>query len=191
MQEFIQQITFRKKVATYLIISFVLLISVAFFYLTATETWAMGIEKLGEERYTARMNDSYLYAALLSLMAIPLILALNPFFKSYIEAIKKLSKPEMERLQKQNETAPFFNKYLPGFIAKDKSILFFKFFKTSEIYYSDITKITVGQTRGGYYLHIKTKSSFYIVVIAERYAALINMINHCKAVNPEIAVSFP
>lgn len=177
--------------ATYLIIGFVLLISGAFFYLTASETWRMGIEILGKERYTTRMSDSYLYSALLSFMAVPLILALNPFFKSYIEVIKTLSNPEMERLKKQNETAPFFNKYLPGFIAKDKSILFFKFFKTTEINYSDITKITVGQTRGGYYLHIKTKSSFFIAVIAERYDTLVNLIKFCKEVNPNIAVSWP
>lgn len=191
MRQFIQQIKKRKRIATYLIIGLVLLISGAFFYLTANETWAMGIEKLGEERYTARMKDSYLYAALLSLMAIPLILALNPFINRYIEVVNTLSKSEMERLQKQNEVAPFFNKYLPGFIAKDKSILFFKFFKTTEIHYKDIDKITLGHTKGGYYLHIKTKTSFFIGVMAENYSTLISMIEYCKEINPEIAVSSP
>jgi hypothetical protein len=191
MHQFIQQIRFRKKVATYLIISFALLIAVGFFYLTASETWFMGVEKLGEDRYTARMNDSYLYAALLSLMALPLILALNPFFKGYIRAVNTLSKSEMERLEKQNETAPFFNKYLPGFIAKDKSILFFKFFKTTEISYFDITKISLGHAKGGYYLRIKTKTSFFIGLMAESYPTLLRLIEYAKEVNPKIDVSLP
>jgi len=191
MQAFIQQIKFRKKIATYFIIGVVLLISAGFFYITASETLAMGIELLGEERYTARMNDSYLFAALLLLMAIPMHFSLNPFFKRYIEVVKTLSNSEIERLHKQNETAPLFNSYLPGYIAKDKSVIFFKLFRTTEIRYADITKISLSSARRGYFLHIKTKQSFFIGMMAESFVNLSKLIALCKEVNPGIVVSLP
>lgn len=191
MEEFIQHIKFRKKIATCLICSFMFLIAGGFFYLTASETWSYGIEKLGEERYTARMNDSYLYASLLLLLAVPLALSLNPFFKAYIQAVQALSKAELERLQIQNETAPFFNKYLPGYIAKNKTVVFFKFLRTTEIPYAAITKINLSVTRGGYHLHIKTKSSFFIGLMAENLENLSRLIDLIKEANPEVVVSKP
>jgi len=191
MEEFIQQIKFRKRIGSCLIIGFVFLLAGGFFYLTASETWSYGIEKLGEERYKARMNDSYLYALLLLLLAVPLVFSLNPFFKAYIQVVQTLSKQELQRLQIQNETAPFFNKYLPGYIAKDKAVVFFKFLRTTEIRYADITKINLSATRGGYHLHIKTKSSFFIGLMAENRENLSRLIDFIKEANPEVLVSKP
>lgn len=191
MEEFIRQIKFRKKVGTYLIILFVFLIASAFFFLTASETWNYGIEKLGEERYNARMKDSYLYAFLLMLMAVPLVISLNPFIKAYIQVVQTLSKSEMERLQKQNETAPILNRYLPGYIAKEKSVVFFKFLRTTEIPYADITKVKLSRARGGYFLHIKTKSSFFIASMGESYLNLSQLADFIKEANPEVIVSKP
>lgn len=191
MEEFIRQIKFRKKIGTCLIIGFVFLIAGGFFYLTASETWSYGIEKLGEENYNARMKDSYLYASLLMLMAVPLVICLNPFIKAYIQVVHTLSKSEMERLNKQNETAPILNKYLPGYIAKEKSVVFFKFLRTTEIAYADITKIKLSRVRGGYFLHIKTKSSFFIGTMGESYLNLSQLTDFIKEANPEVVVSKP
>ena len=188
MQEFIQQLRHRKKIATYAILVLVFAFSVGFFYLTASETWAYGIEKLGEERYAARMKDSYLYAAALSLMAVPLIWSLQPFFNRYEEELKKLSQSEMERLKVQNQTAPFFNKYLPGYIAKDKSIIFFKFLRTTEIRYADITKMHLSIARASFLLHVTTKTSFFIGIMGENFDNLDKMMKYAKEVNPEIEI---
>ena len=188
MHEFIQKIYARKKTATYLIIGLVIIIAGLFFFLTASETWNYGIEKLGEERYNARMKDSYLISSFLLLMAVPFILALNPFFKRYVEEIQKLSISEIERLKEQNKTAPFFNRYLPGYIIKDKSVLFFKFLRTTEIPYSEITKVRLSPTRGGYHLHIKTKSSFFIGLMAENIQNLRYLANFIKQANPEVTI---
>jgi len=192
MEEFIQNIKYRKRVGSLLILGFVFAIVAGFFFLTASETWALGKEKLGEERYDARMNDSYQYAAFLLLMAVPMILAMNPFFNSYIKVVKTLSKTAMERLQLQNETAPFFNRYLPGYIAKDKSVVFFKFLKTTEIHFADITKINLTRgSRGGYFLHIKTKSSFFIGLMGEKLPNLILLIDQIKETNASVTVNLP
>lgn len=120
MEKFIQQIKFRKKVGTYLIILFVFLIASAFFLSDSKRNLELRNRKTREERYNARMKDSYLYAFLLMLMAVPLVISLNPFIKAYIQVVETLSKSEMERLQKQNETAPILNKYLPGYIARNR-----------------------------------------------------------------------
>lgn len=192
MEEFIQNIKYRKRIGSLLILGFVFAIAAGFFFLTASETWALGKEKLGEERYIARMNDSFQYACFLLLMAVPMILALNPFFNSYIKVVKTLSKTEMERLQLQNETAPFFNRYLPGYIAKDKSVVFFKFLKTTEIHFADIAKINLTRApRGGYFLHIKTKSSFFIGLMGEKLPNLLLLIDQIKEGNASIIVTLP
>lgn len=188
MHEFLQQLQFRKKIATYAILVLVFAFAAGFFYLTASETWAYGLEKLGEERYNARMNDSYLFAGLLLLMAVPLIWALKPFFKAYEVEIKKLLKAEIDRLIIQNNTAPFFNKYLPGYIAKDKSVVFFKFFRTTEIRYADITKMHLSIARASFLLHITTKTSFFIGIMAENFDNLDKMMKYAKEVNPEIEI---
>ena len=189
MHEFIQQIYVRKRRATYIIIGIVVIISGSFFYLTASETWNYGIEKLGEERYSARMRDSYLISLFLLLMAVPFILALNPFFNRYIEEIQKLSISEMSELTTQNKTAPFFNRYLPGYIIKDKSVLFFKFLRTSEIAYAEIINVNVSVTRGGYHLHIKTKSSFFIGLMSENIENLRYLTNYIKQANPKAIIN--
>lgn len=192
MEEFIQNIKYRKRVGSLLILGFVFAISVGFFFLTASETWALGKEKLGQERYGARMKDSYQYAAFLLLMAVPMILAMNPFFNSYIKVVKTLSKTAMERLKLQNESAPFFNRYLPGYIAKDKSVVFFKFLKTTEIHFADITKISLTRgSRGGYFLHIKTKSSFFIGLMGEKLPNLLLLIDQIKEANASVTVNLP
>lgn len=188
MHEFLQQLQFRKKIATYAILVLVFAFAAGFFYLTASETWAYGLEKLGEERYNARMNDSYLFAGLLLLMAVPMIWGLQPFFKAYEVEIKKLSKAEIDRLIIQNTTAPFFNKYLPGYIAKDKSVVFFKFFRTTEIRYADIKKMQLSAVRASFLLHITTKTSFFIGIMAENFDNLDNMMKYAKEVNPEIEI---
>lgn len=175
-----------------LIIGFIFAIAAGFFFLTASETWALGKEKLGEENYASRMNDSYQYAAFLLLMSVPMILALNPFFNSYIKVVKTLSKTAMEHLQLQNETAPFFNRYLPGYIAKDKSVVFFKFLKTTEIHFADITKINLTRgSRGGYFLHIKTKSSFFMGLMGEKRPNLLLLIDQIKEANASVSVNLP
>lgn len=188
MHEFLQQLQFRKKIATYAILVLVFAFAAGFFYLTASETWAYGLEKLGEERYNARMNDSYLFAGLLLLMAVPMIWGLQPFFKAYEVEIKKLSKAEIDRLVLQNTTAPFFNKYLPGYIAKDKSVVFFKFFRTTEIRYADIKKMQLSVVRASFLLHITTKTSFFIGIMAENFDNLDKMMKYAKEVNPEIEI---
>jgi len=175
-----------------LILGFVSAISAGFFFLTASETWSMGEEMLGKERYAARMHDSYLYAGLLSLMAVPLMLSLRPFFNRYVEVVKTLNKAEMERLQIQNNSAPFFNRYLPGYIAKDKSVLFFKFLRTTEIHFTDITKISLTRgSRGGYFLHIKTKSSFFIGLMGEKLPNLLLLIDQIKEANASVSLNLP
>lgn len=189
MHEFLKQLYFRKKIAAGAILVMAFAFSAGFFYLTASETWAYGIEKLGEERYAARMKDSYLYAGLLFLMAIPLIAALQPFFKRYEAEIRKLSISEMERLKTQNETAPFFNKYLPGYIEKDKSVLFFKFFNTAEIRYEDILKIHISVSRRSFLLNIRSKNYSFIGLMAENFKNINSMLEHAKKVNPQIEIT--
>ncbi len=98
---------------------------------------------------------------------------------------------DMEKLEKQNEMAPFFNKYLPGYIIKDKHVIFFKFFNITEIQLMDIQKISLSKGRAGYYIYIKTTASTFIGAMAENIESLSYLINYASQLNKSIIFSMP
>jgi hypothetical protein len=191
MENFIQKIRLRRKIVFISFIAFIVIIALTFFIVTVADTLSIGRAVLGEERYSSRMNDSYLYSGIILLLTLPLLLPLNQFFKRYFETIKMLSPIEMERLKKQNETAFFFNKYIPAYIIKSKSIIFFKFFNNMEIQFMDITKIKIAQARGGFSIYFKTDSSFFYVVLSEKIESLLMIADYALEVNKNIVISFP
>lgn len=191
MENFIQKIHLRRKIVFIFFIAFIVIIALTFLIVTVTDTLSIGRAVLGEERYSSRMNDSYLYSGIVLLLTLPLLLPLNQFFKRYLETIKTLSPTEMERLEKQNETAFFFNKYIPTYIIKSKSVIFFKFFNNREIQFMDMTKIQIAQARGGFSIYFKTASSFYYVVLSEKIESVSMIADYALEVNKNIVVSFP
>jgi len=191
MENFIQKIRLRRKIVFILLIAFIVIIALTFFIATVADTLSIGRAVLGEERYSSRMNDSYLYSGIILLLTLPLLLPMNQFFKRYIETIKTLSRTEMTRLEKQNETAFFFNKYIPSYIIKSKSVIFFKFFNNTEIQFMDMTKIKIEQARGGFSIYFKTNSSSFYVVVSEKIESLSMIADYALEVNKNIVVSFP
>lgn len=192
MERFIQKIYLRRTFAYSFLLLITISCSLTFFITTVNETLSIGKQLLGEERYTARMNDSYLFSvAILLLATLPLLIPINLFFKRYIKIIQTLSITDMEKLEKQNEIAPFFNKYLPGYIIKDESVIFFKFFNTTEIQFMDIKEISLSKGRSGYYIYIKTNSSTFIGAMAENIENLSYLISYASQSNKSIIFSMP
>jgi len=190
--KFIQKIYLRRRFAYSFLLIVTIACSLTFFIATVNETSSIGKHLLGEERYTARMNDSYLFSVAIFLLAtLPPLIPINLFFKRYIKIIQTLSITDMEKLEKQNETAPFLNKYLPEYVIKDKSVTFFKFFNTTEIQFMNIKKISLSKGRSGYYIYIKTNSSTFIGAMAENIENLSYLINYASQLNKSIIFSMP
>lgn len=191
MDKFIQKIYLRRTLAYSFLVIIAISCSLIFFITTANETRTFGRALLGE-RYDERMNDSYRFAiAMFLLIVLLLSVPINFFFKRYIKIIETLSEADMQRLEKQNETAPFFNKYLPGYMIKDESVIFFKFFNTAEIQFMDIKKISLSKGRSGYYIYIKTNSSSFIGAMAENIENLSYLISYASQLNKSIILSMP
>lgn len=192
MERFIQKIYLRRTFAYSFLLLITISCSLTFFITTVNETLSIGKQLIGEERYTARMNDSYLFSvAILLLATLPLLIPINLFFKRYIKIIQTLSITDMEKLEKQNEVASFFNKYLPGYIIKDESVIFFKFFNTTEIQFMDIKEITLLKGKASYYIYIKTNNSTFIGAMAENIENLSYLINYASQSNKSIIFSMP
>lgn len=192
MERFIQKICLRRTFAYSFLLLITISCSLTFFITTVNETLSIGKQLIGEERYTARINDSYLFSvAILLLATLPLLIPINLFFKRYIKIIQTLSITDMEKLEKQNEVASFFNKYLPGYIIKDESVIFFKFFNTTEIQFMDIKEITLLKGKASYYIYIKTNDSTFIGAMAENIESLSYLINYASQSNKSIIFSMP
>lgn len=172
-------------------IAFFVIVASTFFIATVTDTLAIGRAVLGEERYSSRMNDSYLFAGMILLLTLPMLLPINQFFEKYLKTIRTLSKTEVERLERQNETAFFINKYLPSYLVKDKSFVFFKFFGTTEIPFMEVTKIKISPIRrgGGYSISFKTNASLFYYPLSETPENLSLITDYALKVNPNIIVS--
>jgi hypothetical protein len=191
MEKFIQNIYRRRRFAYLFLFILAFACSLTFFIVTVNETKAFG-KLLPVDRYQARMNDSYIFSIVIFLLiTLPLSIPINLFFKRYIKIIETLSVADMERLEKQNETAPFFNQYLPGYIIKDKSVVFFKFLNTTEIQFMDVKTISLSKVRGGYYITIQTTSSTFFALMAETLKNLSTLIHYASQINKGIAYSIP
>ncbi|SHE79127.1 hypothetical protein [Pedobacter caeni] len=191
MEDLIRKFHLRKKIVMTAMVTFFVIVASAFFISSVTDTLSIGRTVLGEERYSARMNDSYLFAGMILLLTLPMLLPINQFFEKYLKTIRTLSKTEVERLEKQNETAFFINKYLPSYIVKDKSFIFFKFFGTTEIPFMEVTKIKISPVsyKGGYSISFKTNASLFYYTFSETPENLSLIADYALEVNPNINVS--
>lgn len=191
MEDLIRKFHFRKKIVMAFMIALIVIVALTFFIATVTDTLSIGRAVLGEERYSSRMNDSYLFTGMILLLCLPMLFPINQFFEKYLETIRTLSKTEVDRLEKQNETAFFLNKYLPSYIVKDKSFVFFHFFSKTEIQFMDVTKIKISPIRykGGYSISFKTNASLFYYPFSETPENLSLITDYALKVNQNIIVS--
>lgn len=151
---------------------------------------------LGEERYEQRMFDSYLYAGvlfgILSILMVPSIILLNKIFRMYLQVIKTLSERDVQKLIKLNESAIFYERYLPSYIIRGKSVVVFQFLKETTINFDDIKAFYVRNTYyKGYTGHvtIRTFSQQYQFTFYGNEFKVRNLVTEAKTANTSIAVN--
>ena len=89
-QEVINQVRKRALIFNIICVLAAVLPALIFFFYTVQETNELGLELLGQETYSDRMNDSYLFAIIMFavifiFIALPGFLFMKRFFQNYID----------------------------------------------------------------------------------------------------------
>lgn len=170
-----------------------LIIPIIFFIGTMMETESYGKAVLGEDRYNARVNDSYLYALTLfgcvMLMVIPAILYIRKYANNYRQFIETLSEKDMEKLIKVNDKAPFYEKFMPPYIVKEDTVIFFIHLHYTTIAFSNIVSIHVAQTHYKGYsatVTIQTAEKTHRFRLGGNVFKVINLVDEALQSNPKI-----
>jgi len=112
----------RSRIIIGIMLSVTLILPVVFFVGTMMETMSYGKAILGDDRYNARISDSYIYTLVLfgfALMIVtPVIFFVKKMTNNYLQSINSLSETDMENLLKVNNMAPFYEKFMPSYIIK-------------------------------------------------------------------------
>lgn len=177
-------------------VAFCLLIAAAFpagfFIYTVSET--LSFNNLDQERYTSRMNDSYLFAFILfgfcMLIIAPAITIINKMCKRYFEVIKTLSIEDTKKLFVLNEMENFIYKYMPSYIIKGDTVTFFSMFKQNSIDFKDVLLINIQQTNSQEYnavVNIETAYDKYTYTLTGNSFKVRNLMAEAMRVNPSIS----
>ncbi len=179
-----------------IMLSINIIIPIIFFVGTMIETESYGKAVLGEERYNARVNDSYLYALILFgcviLMVIPAILYIRKYTNNYRQFIETLAEKDMEKLIKVNDKAPFYEKFMPPYIVKEDTVIFFKHLQYTTIAFKDIRSIHVAQTHYKGYsatVKIETAEKTHSFRLSGNIFKVINLVDEALQSNPQIIVN--
>jgi len=192
----LEQMRFRGKLFKILCFLFALIPPVIFFIATVSETNSFGKELLGNERYTARMNDSYLYAvvmfAFFLVFAIPGIFVIDKFFKRYFSVVNTLSNQDLEKFKNVNENLSFIEKYMPSYIIKENVVIFFRLFNQFNLNFMDMESLNVKTVYGknaGYTVKIKVYLEIYNFKLSTNSKQIQNLVYEALTQNPTIVVN--
>lgn len=186
----------RSRIIIGIMLSVTLILPVVFFVGTMMETMSYGKAILGDDRYNARISDSYIYTLVLfgfALMIVtPVIFFVKKMTNNYLQSINSLSETDMEKLLKVNNMAPFYEKFMPSYIIKEGTVCFFYLFQHTTIFFKDIVAINV---KHSYYKGYT--ASVYIQTIAKTYRFRLignvfivkNLTDEAVKINPEIILN--
>jgi len=193
---FINELQRRGRIIIGIMLSIIIILPIIFFIGTMMETESYGRTLLGEDRYNARVIDSYLYAlgffCCLLLMVIPAILFIRKYTDNYRQFIKTLSEKDMEKLIKNNDKAPFYEKFMPPYIVKEDAVRFFTNLQQTTIAFKDITSIHVSQTHYRGYsatVKIQTAQETYRFRLSGNVLKVLNLVDEALQSNPQITVN--
>lgn len=192
-----RQVRKRNRTLNFILIAISVIAPLAFFIFTAYETNQLGLELLGQERYSARMNDSYLFAIIIFaivfiFIVLPAILLLKHYFESYLSVITKLSPHDLKTYKTINEQLPFIEKHMPSFIIKDQSIIFFQLLKQTQIDFREMKILDVIRTYGryaGFVIKIKTNHGTYRFKISTNRLQMETLVLNAATSNPDLVIT--
>jgi len=193
---FINELQRRSLIIIGIMLSVSVILPIIFFIITMMETESYGRAVLGEDRYNARVIDSYLYAlgffCCLLLMVIPAILFIRSYTDNYRQFIETLSEKDMEKLIKNNNKAPFYEKFMPPYVVKQGMVRFFTNLQQTTIAFKDITSIHVSQTHYRGYsatVKIQTAQETYRFRLSGNVLKVLNLVDEALQSNPQITVN--
>lgn len=193
---FINGLRRRGRIIIGIMLSVALILPVIFFIGTMMETQSYGKAVLGEERYNARVSDSYLYTSVLFgcmiLIVTPGILIVKKIVGNYQRFINTLSEIDMEKLIKVNDTAPFFEKFMPPYIVKEDNVRFFYLLRQTTIPFKNIVAINVKQSYYKGYnasVSIQTIEKKYRFRLSGDIFKVVNLVDEAVQNNPGIIVN--
>lgn len=193
---FINELQRRSWIIIGIMLSVGILLPIIFFSITMMETESYGRAVLGEDRYNARVIDSYLYAlgffVCLLLLVIPAILFIRRYTDNYRQFIITLSEKDMEKLVKNNDKAPFYEKFMPPYIVKEDAVRFFTNLQQTTIAFKSIISIHVSQTQYKGYnatVKIQTAQETYRFRLSGNVLKVLNLVDEALQSNPQITVN--
>ncbi|RKE56307.1 hypothetical protein [Sphingobacterium detergens] len=193
---FINELQRRGRIIIGIMLSIIIILPIIFFIGTMMETESYGRTLLGEDRYNARVNDSYLYTfglfGCLLLLVIPGILFIKKYIDNYRQFIITLSEKDMEKLVKNNDKAPFYEKFMPPYIVKEDAVRFFTNLQQTTIAFKNITNIHVSQTHYRGYsatVKIQTAQETYRFRLSGNVLKVLNLVDEALQSNPQITVN--
>lgn len=197
-QEVIHQVRKRALIFSSFCFLVSMLVPLIFFYVTVSETNELGLDLLGQETYSRRMNDSYLFAAIMFavifiFIALPGILFMRKFFQNYILVVNSLTAQELQTYKTINDKLGLVEKFLPSFIIHSDMIVFFTFFGLTQIRFSEIQTINTTFISHGKYaghtLVIKTPQNKYKFKLSTNIHQIETMFYNAIVQNPEIKIN--
>lgn len=169
-----------------------------FFLFTVHETNELGLELLGQETYSDRMNDSYLFAIIMfavifTFIALPGYLFMKRFFQNYINVVNSLTTYDLQTYKTINDKLRLIEKYMPSFIIQNDKILFFTLFGITQILFSEIQTIRthlISHGRfAGHTLTIQTHQKKYIYKLSTNINTIEILFYNAIVQNPEIKIN--
>lgn len=196
-EEALKQIRKTNKIINLILIIISIAGPLAFFIFTVYETNQFGLEVLGEERYSARMNDSYLYAFIMLLgififITLPAILLLKTFFNNYLAIIPTLSPQDLKTYKTINEQLSFIEKNMPSFVIKDQTIIFFQIIKRTQIDFREMKSLDIVRTYGryaGFVIKIKTSHRTYRFKLSTNRLQMEILALNAATSNPDLIIT--
>lgn len=195
-EQALKQIRKTNRILNFIMILLSLAAPLVFFIITVYDTHKLGFELLGQERYSARMNDSYLYAFILFgivfiFITLPVILFLKKFLNNYINTVQTLSPKDLMTYKTINEQLSFIEKNMPSFIIKDHTIIFFQLIKLTQIDFREMKSLDVIRTYGryaGFVIKIKTNHGTYRFKISTNRLQMETLVMNAAISNPDLVI---
>lgn len=197
-QEVINQVRKRALIFNIICVLAAVLPALIFFFYTVQETNELGVELLGQETYSDRMNDSYLFAIIMfavifTFIALPGYLFMKRFFQNYINVVNSLTPQDLQTYKTINDKLRIIEKFLPSFIIQNNTIVFFTLFGLTQIRFSEIQTIDTLFIRtgryAGYILTIKTLQKKYKFRLSTNIYQFEILFYNAIVQNPEIKIN--
>ena len=199
-QEFIEtsirKVHARRKLFFYICMGAVLLVPIAIFVATMRDTYSLGRELLGEERFGTRMLDSYRYSGLAlllcGLLMLPVFFMIHSFASRYLKVLPTLSSGDILKAEALNQHLGSFQKYLLPYVFRGEEVILFQLMATTKIPLRAITRIQINHvtTRGGStnILRISTPDGNHKFGLDNNSYLLSNLLRETLEVNSRIEI---